>query len=595
MVARKPSEAQARKMAKLGHYYRLQVNQSIGDGTSMPSNLNLFPHYSQNTERNQNAIERAREKMAGDEHDLDAVYAAARGESNIGIMQGYMQDLVGVSACFDKAKWGRTGGECEDHTECALSHFCRKDLTCAPRKDCNATVEMQAIDDVCPHLLGTWQWETDCTVRAFTADQARQVYPDDEEKAASEQNGVPFELVSAAPPHALAGARGVKSVAEVLTVLKRMGVQAGPSQGMHVHVNVGKPGQPPAAGDVDGPYGRGSDLSTEQIANVWANYAKYQLVIEEMLQDSRIGNHWAKSLRFTHQTVLTDDVRGNANRDLASFRRSQPEVERAKEVLKNLYDWVMEKRSGAELDDTQFCDDMVGARYPRGERPEYSSRPCSPRNRYPSERYQQVNLVVLNKYGTMEFRAFPATNDPERAMQWVQFILRFVDRLKDDAGWVKASFDATLQALAEDQLTQSFDSLATALSPTEDEEGTAAFRDRFVGYWARKPWQAGVACGSACDERCMADLAKTEREDLAAEQELAETPTQVVQSFGQPDSVKPAPEDAVTSPGDSSAYGDSSRSSGDSAPRSAQAGQASHLEVGSGRVRREVEVASKGL
>merc|ERR1719502_902465 len=75
--------------------------------------------------------------------------------------------------------------------------------------------------------------------------------------------------------------------------------------------------------------------------------------------------------------------------------------------------------SAASRDDTKFCNFVLGA----GET--WSWGPCE--SRWPKERYYQLNLAVLNKYGTMEFRGFPATHDSERALAWVQFVLKFVE------------------------------------------------------------------------------------------------------------------------------------------------------------------------
>ena len=81
--------------------------------------------------------------------------------------------------------------------------------------------------------------------------------------------GVGFELVSPPPPNALTGQTGVRSVVETLSVLPAQGVQAGPTQGLHVHVNVGKPGKAATAG-----MNAGDSLSVNEISNVWAQYAK---------------------------------------------------------------------------------------------------------------------------------------------------------------------------------------------------------------------------------------------------------------------------------------------------------------------------------
>jgi len=52
-------------------------------------------------------------------------------------------------------------------------------------------------------------------------------------------------------------------------------------------------------------------------------------------------------------------------------------------------------------------------------------QPC--KSRYPWQRYFQVNLIPLLKYGTMEFRGHSATYDQERVARWIQFLIAFVD------------------------------------------------------------------------------------------------------------------------------------------------------------------------
>merc|ERR1719161_283966 len=111
-----------------------------------------------------------------------------------------------------------------------------------------------------------------------------------------ESSGEGFELVSPGPPHVLAGHRGFRSVAETFTVLRQMGIQAGPSSGMHVHVNVASTKAP------------GSTLSFKQVAYVWAAYVKYQLVLDEFLSPGRHGNHYAKRMFLGHNVFLWRSV-----------------------------------------------------------------------------------------------------------------------------------------------------------------------------------------------------------------------------------------------------------------------------------------------
>merc|ERR1711974_16191 len=54
-----------------------------------------------------------------------------------------------------------------------------------------------------------------------------------------------------------------------------------------------------------------------------------------------------------------------------------------------------------------------------------STRAC--KWRYPHQRYSQVNMVPLWKFGTLEFRAHSASYDQERILRWTQFLLAFVE------------------------------------------------------------------------------------------------------------------------------------------------------------------------
>jgi len=58
--------------------------------------------------------------------------------------------------------------------------------------------------------------------------------------------------------------------------------------------------------------------------------------------------------------------------------------------------------------------------------------PCE--KRYPAERYFQLNLIPLARYGTIEFRAHSATHDADRVTRWVQFLIAFVEYFGRGAG-----------------------------------------------------------------------------------------------------------------------------------------------------------------
>merc|ERR1719198_2671138 len=115
---------------------------------------------------------------------------------------------------------------------------------------------------------------------------------------------------------------------------------------MHVHVNVGRPGGD-ATEDAHRVGGAGASLSTEQIANVWMQYAKFQYVIDEMLQDSRIGSEWAQGLRFNDLRVLGPVENG---RDQVFAPRGHLDV---MGIFQRLFAWVnTHRRTHTEQ---EFC------------------------------------------------------------------------------------------------------------------------------------------------------------------------------------------------------------------------------------------------
>lgn len=264
-------------------------------------------------------------------------------------------------------------------------------------------------------LPSDWQWTTDVSVKNLDEAEAKELL-DDDAAIASEITGVGFELISPPPPNVLAGQSGLYSVAETVGLLASLGVQAGPSQGMHVHINVGKPGKPTAEAQTTK---MGRDLTPREIGNVWVQYAKYQFVIDEMLQGSRVDNHYARGLHFGFFRAPRIELEPGPTPDLGS--ESEEASRMAGRTFEALWQWV-NADAGSELDATAFCDSvLMGA---VDEDSDGSNSPCS--QRYPSQRYTQLNLAPLNRLGTIEFRGFPATTDSGRIILWTKFLLKFV-------------------------------------------------------------------------------------------------------------------------------------------------------------------------
>merc|ERR1712048_1154147 len=81
-----------------------------------------------------------------------------------------------------------------------------------------------------------------------------------------------------------------------------------------------------------------------------------------------------------------------------------------------MHDYVRQKE-GSWKDKKEFCNyvlHMPGA-----------PNPCE--QKYPHQRYFQLNLVPLHKFGTIEFRAHSSTYDPERIFRSGQLMVAFVE------------------------------------------------------------------------------------------------------------------------------------------------------------------------
>lgn len=327
--------------------------------------------------------------------------------------------------------------------------------------------------------IDNWNWITDCTVKPLKEAEARQL---GSSSPSSETSGVAFELVSAPPPHALTGATGIQSAFEVVSLLHAMGVQAGPTQGMHVHVNVGKPGQSQTPGA-----GAGRSLSMAEIGNVYAHFARYTHVTDEMLQDSRVNNRWSKGLHFHEQIVnVAETGYGGAPQIQSGLTRTSGGSRDVPKFFKRIHKWV--KGAVGRQDDSKFCN-WVNGGYLSGYSGEnydsYPSQPCD--QRYPNERYHNINLIVLNRYGTIEFRAFPASSDAQRVTSWIRFVLKFVDSFKDRHEFLRDGHDDPEVAALELEHAQT----AASLEGLAQEVGMSA---EDLQLWKRKPWEQGPAC-----------------------------------------------------------------------------------------------------
>lgn len=307
---------------------------------------------------------------------------------------------------------------------------------CWPRSDCERGMPLASsstiVDSSCPADLHKWSWERDTSVKPLTSDvqeaiRELQIEPstgsiDDEGK------GIGFEAVSPV----LSGQQGLFSALEMVAGLKRMGIQAGPSSGLHVHVN--------AFGDAPG-----RKLTQRGVAGVWAAWAKYQLVIDELLSPGRQGNHYASRLFFAKRCP---DVlpRGKQCSDMPCT------------CVKTFFKNLRAQHSRHFRNAQDFCNKVHDLAAER-------NLPCN--SRYPHQRYFQVNLIPLSStsHGTIEFRVHSATYDMSRIAAWVKFLVAFVElfgtetTLTDPYFREDATFEEDYEALRKAQQAATLDQL----------------------------------------------------------------------------------------------------------------------------------------
>jgi len=399
--------------------------------------------------------------------------------------------LPAYATCFGKLTEAPEldGEECKVNEECALDQFCMSCDTCfsknpysesmsklrdwatkklngtklpfAEKLDGNcqgcspsksvcrkraACKEGLPVSGQCPTALTEWQWTMDPSVHPLTKGEAQLLAP----HGHNEAQGGGFELVS--PP--LSGKEGIRSALEVMSVLRRMGIQAGVSSGMHVHVNVASMKVP------------GKLLSPRQIANVWVAFTKFQLVIDEFFSPSRLGNHYARRL-FLGECSLYDVSE--------ACSPTQP-CTCARRFFKQIHEYVLEPRTALDSLSPNYAADFCNAAL----RMPGDDKPCN--KRYPEQRYYSLNLVPLARLGTIEFRAHSATYDLERLQRWIEFVVAFVEHFGDRTNFYKNFFDGTanddLKELRQAQETATAADLFAALHGKINDDTAAYFSDR---------------------------------------------------------------------------------------------------------------------
>lgn len=148
---------------------------------------------------------------------------------------------------------------------------------------------------------------------------------------------------------------------------------------------------------------------------MWAAWAKYQLVIDEMLSPSRVGNTYAQPLFINEKCPSSRDDKG---------RRLKRCNDNPCPCIQSFFSKMHELLQQSDLEE-KSKDDFCNAVLARpGDR--RLGLPCE--RRYAHQRYFGFNLVPLARYGTVEFRVHSATYDAERIARWAQFLVAFVER-----------------------------------------------------------------------------------------------------------------------------------------------------------------------
>jgi hypothetical protein len=264
-------------------------------------------------------------------------------------------------------------------------------------------------------------------------------------------------------------------VAEALDLFKAMGVQSNPSSGFHVHVNVGFPD----GHMTEGVYG--SQLTPRQVANVWLAYARFQLVIDtHFLQASRVSNRFCRGLVLGRQCV---GVWGKpsyacleAEEQVTSCSGVDTQVAAtpAALVFRNMHAFFRQLAP----DNSTFVDSVYGNQ----------EAGCQ----FNGYRYTQLNLEALNKYGTLEFRGFPATYNAERYLAWINFLIHFVERYKDCPSSPSSASGCDYFAHDDAQVGLELLTLAQATATLEDL--AVELGEPVVSYFRKKSWLRGEAC-----------------------------------------------------------------------------------------------------
>merc|ERR1712048_1541151 len=310
-----------------------------------------------------------------------------------------------------------------------------------------------------------WNWEEEDATIPFKAKDG---------VAPSEYVGYMVELTSPGPPKGtnkdgvLLGNKGIRDVVRVYHVLADMGIQIGLWAQLHVHVNA-------LSAKATGRRDSAPLLTTDQIINIWTGWSMFQMVIDEMQHSTNVDNLWAKPL------YMDDLIARSVFEKMWRTKR-------------------MAQTSGKVLDPKLACEAFYGRGNCDG-----SGHGWTPPNSAQGEsgyahgppRYYAVNLAPLTTKGTIEIRQQAGTNDAIRAQRWVNFVLAFVDVMKDanlDQFFDGESIEEDVQDLVQFQQKASFDGLFKVLEGNVD--GVS------LTYYKNRQWMKAAPSFTKSDSRC---------------------------------------------------------------------------------------------
>lgn len=291
----------------------------------------------------------------------------------------------------------------------------------------------------------------------------------------SEFVGYMVELTSPGPPKGtnkdgvLLGNAGIRDVARVYHVLSHMGIQIGLWAQLHVHINA-------LSASATGGRESAPLLTTDQISNIWTGWSLFQMVIDEMQSSTNVGNLWAKPLYM-------DDLI-------------------ARSIFENMWrNKRAAQTSGNVLNPELACETFYGPNNCDGsdhglwQPPNATGAPSGYLHGPP--RYYAVNLAPLTQKGTIEIRQQAGTNDVVRAQRWVNFVLAFVEVMKNanlNRFFDGASVEEDIAELIDFQQRASFEGLFKLLAGHIDSDSPR--------YYQNRAWMRAAPDYSEPDARC---------------------------------------------------------------------------------------------